>query len=140
MRDVGPVAFRLPTPFPAGVRMAFWDFLPKLFRGGRKPEPTTAPAPRPAPAPGPTPGPAAPAPRAEPVPVSSPAPTSPPPAPAAEPLPGGPKPGDFLPIGRDDLLKQGEEARRTGGWMWFGRRDLIPPTSDPRTLLIDRGM
>ncbi|HSQ56216.1 MAG TPA: reverse transcriptase family protein [Gemmata sp.] len=24
--------------------------------------------------------------------------------------------------------------------MWFGRRDLIPPTSDPRTLLIDRGM
>ena len=24
--------------------------------------------------------------------------------------------------------------------MWFGRRDIIPPTSDPRTLLIDRGM
>ena len=24
--------------------------------------------------------------------------------------------------------------------MWFGRRDLIPPTSDPRTKLIDRGM
>lgn len=24
--------------------------------------------------------------------------------------------------------------------MWFGRRDMIPPTSDPRTLLIDRGM
>src|SRR5690606_30805367 len=23
---------------------------------------------------------------------------------------------------------------------WFGRRDLIPPTSDPRTLLIDRLM
>jgi retron-type reverse transcriptase len=60
--------------------------------------------------------------------------------PAVEPPPGAPKPGDFLPIGRDELLKQGEEARRTGGWMWFGRRDLIPPTSDPRTLLIDRGM
>ncbi len=24
--------------------------------------------------------------------------------------------------------------------MWFGRRDIIPPISDPRTLLIDRGM
>lgn len=50
------------------------------------------------------------------------------------------KPGDFLPIQRDDLLKQGEEVRRTTGWMWFGRRDIIPPVSDPRTLLIDRGM
>jgi retron-type reverse transcriptase len=55
------------------------------------------------------------------------------------PPPGGPQPGDFLPINRDDLLKQGEEARRAG-WMWFGRRDMIPPVSDPRTKLIDRGM
>src|SRR5262249_29850955 len=62
------------------------------------------------------------------------------PAPVAAPPPGGPQPGDFLPIDRDDLLKQGEEVRRTTAWMWFGRRDIIPPVSDPRTKLIDRGM
>lgn len=55
-------------------------------------------------------------------------------------IPPGHQPSEFLPIARDDLLKQGEDVRRTTGWMWFGRRDLIPPTSDPRTLLIDRGM
>src|SRR4051794_38866343 len=59
---------------------------------------------------------------------------------AAAPAPPAAQPGDFRPIRRDDLLKQGEDVRRTTGWMWFGRRDLIPPTSDPRTLLIDRGM
>ena len=128
--------------------MAFWDFLPKLFRG-RKPGPTLPPAPadrvetlaggefRPpadaggSPESGRTPG------------VGrgvEPARAAASPPPPDQPLPGGPKPGDFLPINRDELLKQGEEARRTGGWMWFGRRDIIPPTSDPRTLLIDRGM
>jgi retron-type reverse transcriptase len=56
------------------------------------------------------------------------------------PPPGAPQPGDFLPINRDDLLKQGEDVRRTTGWMWFGRRDIIPPVSDARTKLIDRGM
>jgi hypothetical protein len=58
----------------------------------------------------------------------------------AAPPPGGLQPGDFLPIDRDNLLKQGEEVRRTTAWMWFGRRDIIPPVSDPRTKLIDRGM
>jgi retron-type reverse transcriptase len=38
------------------------------------------------------------------------------------------------------LLTQGQEVRRTTGWMFFGRRDLIPPADDPRTRLIDRGM
>jgi RNA-directed DNA polymerase len=57
------------------------------------------------------------------------------PAPAAV----GRQPSDFLPIERNQLLKEGEEARRAG-WMWFGRRDMIPPASDPRTKLIDRGM
>lgn len=47
---------------------------------------------------------------------------------------------EFLPISRDDLAKQAEEVRRTTGWMWFGRRDIIPPVTDPRTKLIDRGM
>src|SRR4029079_2500977 len=60
---------------------------------------------------------------------------------AAVTAPGpGPQPGDFLPITRDDLLKQGEEVRRPTGGMWFCRRDIIPPVSDPRTKLIDRGM
>src|SRR5205085_7507465 len=52
----------------------------------------------------------------------------------------GPQASDFLPIKRDELLRKGEEVLRTSGWMWFGRRDLIPPASDPRTKLIDRGM
>jgi retron-type reverse transcriptase len=38
------------------------------------------------------------------------------------------------------LVAGGEEVRRSTGWMWFGRRDIIPPASDPRTRLIDRGM
>ncbi len=47
---------------------------------------------------------------------------------------------DFLSISRAELVKGGEEVRRTTGWMWFGRRDIIPPASDLRTKLIDRGM
>jgi retron-type reverse transcriptase len=96
--------------------MAFWDFLTKLFRQRTEPVPLATPAPAPIPL--------------------APAAT---PQPAPAPPPGGPQPGDFLPINRDDLLRQGEEARRAG-WMWFGRRDMIPPVSDPRTKLIDRGM
>ncbi|HEX3148849.1 MAG TPA: reverse transcriptase family protein [Gemmataceae bacterium] len=61
-----------------------------------------------------------------------------PPAPALPPSVGT-QASEFLPIHRDDLLKQAEQTRRTG-WMWFGRRDMIPPASDPRTMLIDRGM
>lgn len=110
--------------------MAFWDFLAKLLGSGKKPE-------------------------LSPVTVSSPPPPSSPPVPATSPVPPlatalptatapaagtSPKAGDFLPIHRNDLLKQGEEVRRTTGWMFFGRRDMIPPTEDPRTLLIDRGM
>jgi retron-type reverse transcriptase len=126
--------------------MAFWDFLSRLFGGEKRPA-ESPPAGRGA------------VPTAQPVlvdtssvesliastvtsssPTASAAPKSvattgspPPPPPSAQ-------PSDFLPIARDDLLKQGEEVRRTSGWMWFGRRDLIPPVSDPRTLLIDRGM
>src|SRR4051794_2523673 len=96
--------------------MAFWDFLAKLVRGAQPaPVPSAAPPPRP-PAALPTAKPQA-------------APHAPP-----------PRPSDFLPISRDDLLKQGEDVRRNPGWMWFGRRDMIPPVSDPRTLLIDRGL
>ena len=70
--------------------------------------------------------------------------SSPPPpiasSPSIPPTAPAPQASDFLPIARDDLLRQGEEVRRATGWMWFGRRDIVPPTSDPRTLLIDRGM
>lgn len=108
--------------------MALWDFLSKLLGGSKPSEPAPAQEP---PAPPIEP---------QPTPITPPAaaavapPTPPPPPPPAT------QPGDFLPIARDDLLKQGEEVRRTTGWMWFGRRDIIPPASDPRTKLIDRGM
>lgn len=122
--------------------MPFWDFVGKLFGG--KPRSADAPAKPSTPSnpplrsetkpvatvasPPPAPGP--------PSRATAPIPSQPPPPPG----PGGMQAGDFLPIQRDDLLKQGEDVRRAGGWMWFGRRDMIPPTSDPRTLLIDRGM
>src|SRR3974390_2798434 len=50
-------------------------------------------------------------------------------------------PGQFAPLTSD-------QVRRRARWQmgslfrnpWFGRRDLIPPVSDDRTALIDRGM
>jgi RNA-directed DNA polymerase len=103
--------------------MAFWDFLSKLFGGEKKPQQSDPLAPRAdttAPPSGTSPNEAT--------------------RPLTERADHSPQPSDFLPIARDDLLKQGTEIRRTTGWMWFGRRDIIPPASDPRTLLIDRGM
>lgn len=102
--------------------MGIWD----LFR--KKPAPATPPE-QPREKPPETVLPVA----APPVSPPPPTPDSPPPVPAYS-------AGDFLPIARDDLLQQGQDVRRTTGWMWFGRRDLIPPASDPRTKLIDRGM
>src|SRR5947209_6468634 len=113
--------------------MAFWDFVNKLL--GKPAPPVAAPTPA-APTPAPAPAPAA---RTTPAPAPPAPPVTAAPGPAAAP-PASASPGDFLPIARDDLLEQGEDVRRTTGWMWFGRRDIIPPTSDPRTLLIDRGM
>jgi retron-type reverse transcriptase len=46
----------------------------------------------------------------------------------------------FAPLSDADVKQQ---ARKLGSlWRspWFGRRDLIPPVSDPRTALIDRAM
>lgn len=107
--------------------MAWWDYVKKLL--GAPTPPTAVPQP---PAVSPTPS-------APPPPVAVNPPAPPLPKPAAAPVTEY-APGDFLPIARDELLSQGEEVRRTTGWMWFGRRDLIPPVSDPRTKLIDRGM
>jgi retron-type reverse transcriptase len=105
--------------------MALWSFLSKLFGTGTKPVGTVAPASATIP------------------PVETPSQPQPPaaasPATVSTPVNATPA-SDFLPIPRDELLKQGEDVRRTTGWVFFGRRDIIPPTSDPRTLLIDRGM
>lgn len=47
--------------------------------------------------------------------------------------------GKFAPITRDEALSRAKWSRFlwTG---WWGRRDLIPPASDARTLLIDQAM
>jgi len=48
--------------------------------------------------------------------------------------------GKFAPLSGDQIKKA---ARGLGSFWrspWFGRRDLIPPVSDERTSLIDRGM
>src|SRR5437870_1339656 len=49
-------------------------------------------------------------------------------------------PGQFTPLTSDQIKAK---ARGLGSLFrnpWFGRRDLIPPVSDDRTALIDRGM
>ena len=49
-------------------------------------------------------------------------------------------PGQFAPLSGDQIKKK---ARGLGSLFrnpWFGRRDLIPPVTDERTALIDRGM
>lgn len=97
--------------------MGLWDFFKKRGSTGKPAEqPTPAPPPIPQPLPA----------------KSDVAPASPPPTEYA--------PNDFLPIPRNELLALAKEIRRTTGWMFFGRRDLIPPADDPRTKLIDRGM
>ena len=45
----------------------------------------------------------------------------------------------FLPITRDDL-KSAMKGTNLWSSVWFGRRDLIPPVDDKRTLLVDRAM
>lgn len=57
-------------------------------------------------------------------------------------------PARFRPLTRtelgNELAGRGESAfeifRSGGGLAWWGRRDLVPPTDDARTQLIDRGM
>src|SRR5437870_906682 len=50
-------------------------------------------------------------------------------------------PGQFAALTSDQVRRR---ARLQGGSLfrnpWFGRRDLIPPVTDDRTALIDRGM
>lgn len=69
-------------------------------------------------------------------------------APAVRPQPKRPEPrrlnldaAQFTPLSDEDVKSRAKGMGRPL-WTnpWFGRRDLIPPTSDARTLLIDRGM
>src|SRR5262245_43181321 len=119
-----------PQSFIDKVRqvMAWWDFLTRAFRGERPAEPAPI-AEKASAAPPPVEVTRFEAPKRA---AATPKP-APPPLPPVQSL-------EFLPISRDDLAKQAEEVRRTTGWMWFGRRDIIPPVTDPRTKLIDRGM
>ncbi len=46
----------------------------------------------------------------------------------------------FAPISNSEAKKQAGKLGSLWTNVWFGRRDLIPPASDPRTVLIDRAM
>lgn len=65
----------------------------------------------------------------------APAPRTPPPPPKKLNLTAA----NFAPISDAEAKKQGEAARGASN-PWWGRRDLIPPPDDPRTLVIDRSM
>jgi len=49
--------------------------------------------------------------------------------------------GQFAPLSRDEIVRRAQATGRPS-WMnpWFGRRDIIPPATDPRTNTIDRAM
>jgi len=107
--------------------MGLFSLLGKLFGGAAKPRPAQPP----------------------PIPASnrpSTAPRAPLPAARQQPQPKPSRklnldPGQFTPLTSDQVRLR---ARFQGGSLfrnpWFGRRDLIPPVSDDRTALIDRGM
>ena len=48
--------------------------------------------------------------------------------------------GKFAPLTSDEVKKKARGLGSLWGHPWFGRRDLIPPVTDPRTQLIDRAM
>jgi retron-type reverse transcriptase len=49
-------------------------------------------------------------------------------------------PGQFAPASDEQTKAAASSAGNLMGNPWFGRRDQIPPASDPRTILIDRAM
>ncbi len=70
------------------------------------------------------------------------------PPPARPPAPPGPRlqrtlnldARTFSPLGDAEVRKAASRLGQLWGNPWFGRRDLIPPVADERTLLIDRAM
>jgi retron-type reverse transcriptase len=99
---------------------------------GAPPQPEEIPAP-----PEPQPEPAAPPSTADPYFAGTPAAAAPPKFQVKGSL--GLDAKTFLPIARDEIKKEASGTTLFGN-VWFGRRDLIPPVSDPRTLLVDRAM
>lgn len=49
-------------------------------------------------------------------------------------------PGQFAPLSGDEIKRKARGLGVLWRSPWFGRRDLIPPVSDERTALVDRGM
>src|SRR5688500_16353086 len=47
---------------------------------------------------------------------------------------------DFAPLSNKEMRAELSQTGSLFGNPWFGRRDLIPPVTDKRTELIDRGM
>jgi RNA-directed DNA polymerase len=47
--------------------------------------------------------------------------------------------GHFAPLSGREALREAKGLKNRWG-AWFGRRDIVPPISDPRTQLIDRAM
>ena len=123
--------------------MGFFDNLKRWF-GGEPPKRPAAPRPNIGTPPA-SPQPARPAVGHAP----PPRPTAPPPAPPLQSR-SSPRPGPvlltgldgnpFAPLSDAEVKKQAREAGNLFRNAWFGRRDLIPPVDDPRTLLIDRAM
>src|SRR5688572_11820302 len=83
------------------------------------------------------------------LPVRPAAPAPQPPRPAANPSPPPPRAPvrlegldahPFEPLADADVKREARSAGDLFRNAWFGRRDLIPPVEDPRTLLIDRAM
>lgn len=118
--------------------MGFFDNL-KRWLGGEPAKPAApprSPAPPPMPPPLPTqrPASAVPPPRPQPPPI---------PAPRRQPEPTrltGLDAHPFAPLSDADVKREAKSAGNLFRNAWFGRRDLIPPVTDPRTLLIDRAM
>ncbi len=62
------------------------------------------------------------------------------PPPQRQPASLGLDASQFLPISQQKLHDAAQDLRRLWSSPWFGRRDLIPPTDDERTRLIDRAL
>jgi RNA-directed DNA polymerase len=116
--------------------MGMWDWVKQLFGGGQQPNRTAPP-------------PAAPqvvtTPQGFPAVRTSAPPRPPAPQPAARPAPvpltlDQLEAGAFAPLSDDEIRRRARAAGSSLWNAWFGRRDLIPPASDPRTQLIDAGM
>jgi len=84
-------------------------------------------------------GPSVPPPPATPISRPGSAPAARPPGPAPQKRDLNLDAAQFAPVSQDEARQQASAGNLFRN-PWFGRRDVIPPTTDPRTLLIDRAM